>query len=212
MTENREEIRWKLSLLSELITVELEQHEGERKELEEKSDKYTQALFTSRNTAMAGIGFVIALWISLISIGAVPTENAWYIIIGIVAAAIIFFGINLLSYKIGDKYYSLDTVYRKYTLDMLNIKGWALGVSMKEDVNFSQILTITNFINVFVHVIAFSLQTKANELLNYDKPKLKDFRQYYEIAKNYNDQFKMLGLPNQNKEIETFMRKFETKK
>ena len=209
MSTDREEIRWKLQILSDLVSSTIETHEGERKKLEETWEKLERGLSEARNIWLGGIGFAIGIWISLISIGSVPKEQAWYIIIGMVLGFVIFVGINLYVGKMGRKFYVLDNKYEQDKLDLLKFEGWLLGRSMREDVTLEQIAILLIFMGVITQILSYDLKYLAHKTFKSEKPKKEDFQVTYELAKNNLAHIQSLGLKEECNRIESFIKEFE---
>jgi len=212
MSTDREEIRWKLQILSEMISTTIEVHEGERKKLEENWEKLETKLIEGRNIWLGGIGFAIGIWISLISIGSVPKEQAWYIIIGMIIGLVIFVGTNLYVGKLSGKFYDLDGKYEQDKIDLLKFEGWLLGRSMREDVTLEQIAILVIFIGVITQVISYDLKNLVHKTFKSGKPKKEDFQGAYELAKNNLTHIQSLGLKEEFSRIESFIKQFESAK
>ncbi|OLB91888.1 MAG: hypothetical protein AUH25_01655 [Thaumarchaeota archaeon 13_1_40CM_38_12] len=209
MSADREEIRWKLGLLLDSFTNTMEYHEGERSKIEETYDKIERTITEARNNWLAGIAFGIGTWISLIAIGYAPKEQAWYIIIGMVIGFAIFIGTNTHMGKLFVKFRVLDDKYEQDMLDLMRLKGWLQGRSMREDVTLQQIVLLVIFFSVFTKVISYEMEHLGHRILKLEKPKKEDFQQWYESAKTNLNNFQILGLKEECKRIESFIKEFE---
>ncbi|MGI0057173.1 MAG: hypothetical protein ACREAK_07345 [Nitrosarchaeum sp.] len=210
MSSDREEIRWKMQVLSEMMSNMLAEHKNEKEVLNNWLEMRNKSWIELRNTMLTGIGFGIGIWISLISIGIIDKMHAWFIVIGIASGAAIYIGINVYLFKVTKDIIPLVTLYEKQTYELIKLKGWIAGRSMREDVTRDLIELLGAFIVVSSQASVYEarqyVHTKFKEA---KKPNQEEFRDGYNIAKNHLDSFQIPGLNEAYSRIESFIKDFE---
>jgi len=211
MNEDREEIRWKLKNLHDMIDSSLEGHQKESEDFKNDWRELSTAFIHGRNTIIGGIGFGILLLISLISIEVIGNENTLYIPISIVVIIGIFLGINLYLNWLGKKYFELDEEYTKQILELLEFQGWMLGHSMREDIKFERIILLLYFVVAFGKASSYQLKYKAYNIFGGVEPDQSEFLEAYEIAKKNLQMFEPINV-KAVKRIKSFVQDFESHK
>lgn len=166
---------------------------------------------TARNSIMAGIGFGIGIIISLVSIEELGREYLAFVSYGLIAAAIVFIGTNLLLNISGKKYLSINTSYANDLLGLFELKGWFIGASIKDKPNKEQIDFLAKFTFVISLVISYNIQLKLQELFKVDNPEIKSIEDAYQIAKDNLEYYKKLDL-RIVKVVEKFVEEFGKRK
>ncbi len=182
----REEIRWKLSNIQNVVSTSIKEHEKERENFQSLWNDFFKQTIQGRNTMVGGIGFGILLAISLISIDALSDEYIWIVPIGIVIALVIFVAMNIFLNKHGKKYYKLDEEYQRQVLEVFGFQSWLTGYSLREDVHFDHILLLVYFTMMYTQAISYDIKMKAYEIFGTEKPNIGEFKQNYEQFKNKN--------------------------
>ena len=205
---DREEIRWKLKNLQEIISAVVDAHQSEQDNIIENWKETSNAVIKGRNTTLGAIGFGIILLVSLVSIGEIDRENVNYIPMAIIVAFVIYLGINAIVYKLGQKFYDISDEYNKDNLELLEFKGWIIGYSMREDVTFEQIKLLILFVQVITQSISYHLKNLGYKKLNSEKPDQDEFRTHYDNAKKYLKYFEKINVKLVGK-IKSFISEFE---
>ncbi len=205
---DREEIRWKLKNLQEIISAVVDAHQSEQDNIIENWKETSNAVIKGRNTTLGAIGFGIILLVSLVSIGEIDRENVNYIPMAIIVAFVIYLGINAIVYKLGQKFYDISDEYNKDNLELLEFKGWIIGYSMREDVTFEQIKLLILFVQVITQSISYHLKNLGYKKLNSEKPDQDEFRTHYDNAKKYLNYFEKINVKLVGK-IKSFISEFE---
>lgn len=216
MTENnelkkdREEIRWELDKIFEFLNWLFHLHQNEQKTFWEGYEKIHSGFIKGRNSIIAVVAFGIGVIISLVSIEELEREYVGFVVYGLIGAAIVFIGTNILLYFIGKKFVLLNEAYENDVTELLELKGWLLGASIKDKPNKEQIMFLTKFTFVISQVIGYNIGLKAQKLFKQDHPELKEVKEGYQIAKENLEHYKKLDLKIV-KTIEKFIKDFEKK-
>jgi len=212
MSSEREEIRWELDKIFEFVNWLITLHQSEQKSFWEQYEKTHSGLITARNSIIAGIGFGIGVIIGLISIGELERTFVDFLGFGLIVAGMVFIGTNVLLYLVGKKFQELYKAYENDILELLELKGWLLGASIKDrPQNKEQIIFLTEFTYVISQVIAHNIESKIHELLKKEIEELVDVNKPYVIAKKNIEHYKKLNLKIV-KTIEKFIDEFEKMK
>jgi len=212
MSSDREEIRWELDKIFEFVNWLINLHQSEQKTVWAQYEKTHSGGITVRNSIIAGIGFGIGVIISLVSIGELEREFVDFVVYGLIGAGIVFIGINVLLYFVGKKYQLLHLAYETDILELLELKGWLLGASIKDKPkNKEQIIFLTEFTFVISQVIGHNIQLKIQDLFKEEPQELKDVQKTYVIAKKNLEHYKKLDLKI-IKTIEKFVKDTTPKK
>ena len=210
MSSDREEVRWKFQILLDSLRRVHELLDNERKEYQENLYRSLTELKEIRNTFVAGIGSGIGIFLTLISIGNLPKEDTWYVIIGIVLAISVFVGFNVyLSYQYR-KYDSLRPKYFQILGDMAGLEGLLSTTSLNETVSKENTILLAKFIFVMGQVFVYELQYYAYNMIRMMKPDQDNFRESHATAKENLEAFKTIkSNKNYIERIELFIKIFE---
>lgn len=135
----------------------VEAHAQEAKSLMNEWRMQNAQALQARNSIAAGIGSGIAIWLTLISIGLVPKDQAWYIIIGIVIVIASYIGINNFIYTKGTKMFHLNTLYRQDLNELRELRGCLSAISMVENITEGDIITITALIYSITQAVSYQI-------------------------------------------------------
>ena len=205
---DREEIRWKLKNLQDIISAVVDAHQSEQDNIVESWKETSNAIIKGRNTVLGTIGFGIILLVSLVSIDEFNRDYVNYIPMAIVVAFVIFLGINVIVFKLGQKFYDISDEYSKDNLELLEFKGWIVGYSLREDVTFEQIKFLILFVQVMTQSISYHLKDLGYKKLRSEKPNQDEFRTHYGNAKKYLNYFEKINVKLVGK-IKSFINEFE---
>lgn len=185
--------------------------DDERKEYQENLYRGVIELKEIRNTFVAAIGSAIGIFLTLISIGSIPKENTWYIIIGIVGAISIFIGYNVYIATRYQKYDSLRPKYVQIIGDISSLEGLISTASLDDSMTGDNMKLLTAFTFLIGSVLMYELQYYAyNMTIQTTKPIQDDFRESYTLAKGNLDAFKKAPIFNKYiVRIELFIQMFE---
>lgn len=210
MSSDREEIRWRFQILLNSVKRVYAILDDERKEYQENLYHGILELKEIRNSFVAGIGSGIGIFLTLISIGSLPKENAGYVIIGIIGAISIFVGFNIYSSIQYRKYNTLQPKYMQILGDMASLEGLLSTTSLNENVSKENTILLTKFVFVIGQVFVYELQYYAHNMIRLIKPDQGDFRETFKLAKEDLDEFKSMTLvENYIPRIELFIKMFE---
>lgn len=209
MSSEKEEIRWELDKIFEFVNWIITLHQSEQNSFWEQYEHSHSGLITLRNSIIAGIGFGIGVIIGLISIGELERTYVDFLGFGLIVAGMVFIGTNVLLYLVGKKFQELYQAYENDVLELLELKGWLLGVSIKDKPqNKGQIIFLTEFTYVISILIAHNIESKIHELLKKEITELVDVQKAYAIAKKDFEDYKKIDLKIV-KTIEKFIDEFE---
>lgn len=209
MSSDREEIRWKFQIIIDMTNAALKIHEDARKETEEQALLLVHELEKIRNSFLAGIAFVIGLFVSLIAVGVFDKNYTWYVIIGIVAGLGIFVGFNWLAMR---EYMKSNQIYEKLQASEImasNLKSSILMKAIDENMTKDQVLLLIEFIGVLLQAISYNLGILNYKIFKTEKPAKTEYVKSYENAKSKLVIFKTLDLNDQIPVIESFIKEFE---
>ena len=210
MSSDREEIRWELDKILDFLNSLIQLHQSEQNVFWDIYEKIHSWFISGRNSIIAVIGFGIGIIISLVAIEELGREYVVLIVYGLVGASIVFVGINIFLNKIIKKYQIVNEAYAKDFLELLEIKGWLIGASIKDKPNKEQIMFLVKFTFVISQVISYNIQLKIQTVFKGDRPEIKGIEEAYQIAKEDLEHYKKLDLKIV-KTIEEFVRDFEKK-
>lgn len=210
MSIEREEIRWELDKIFEFVNYIIDLHENEKKSFWSNYEITHSSGIKIRNSIIAVIGFVIGVIISLISIRELESSYVDFIVYGFVIAFIIFFGTNILLYFVGRKYLELDNAYRKDVSELLELKGWLIGATIKDKPNKEQVMFLAKFTFVISQVIGYNIQLKTQNLFKVEPLELNEYQETIKTVKENLEHYKKLDLKIV-KTIEDFIKEFEKK-
>jgi len=208
MSSEREEIRWELDKIFEFLNSLLHLHQNEQKTIWDGYEKIHSGFIKGRNSIIAGVAFGIGIIISLVSIEELEREYVGFVVYGLIGAAIVFIGTNILLYFVGKKYQLLNEAYENDVTELLELKGWLLGASLKDKPNKEQIMFLTKFTFIISQVIGYNIQLKSKNLFKQAPPELKEVKVAHQIAKENLEHYKKLDLKIV-KTIEKFIKDFE---
>ena len=208
MSNEREEIRWELDKIFEFVNWLIHLHQNEQKTTWDNYEKIHSDRIKARNSIIAVIAFGIGVIISLVSIGELEKEYVGFVVYGLIGAAIVFVGTNVLLFIIGKKYQLLNEAYENDIMELLELKGWLLGASIKDKPNKEQIMFLTKFTFVISQVIGYNIQLKIQNLFKQNPPELNEIKEAHQIGKENLECYKKLDLKIV-KTIENFIQEFE---
>jgi len=145
---DREEIRWKLSNIQEVLAISRDEHEKEQENFQKAWKDLSEQLIRGRNTLVGGIGFGVLLIISLISIDSISNDYVWIIPVGIIVALVLYVIINIILKLQADKYYELDDEYQQQVLDLIEFESWYIGYSLRDEITADNIWFSLHFVVV----------------------------------------------------------------
>jgi len=209
MSSERKEIRWKFQILSDTLAWLLQISENEKRAFQEKWEKFDRGLTEIRNNLLAGIGFSIAIFISLISIGAIEDQHSWYVIIGLIAGIVVFVGVNGFLNKKYQSYFLVEEKFNQTINEFIWIRGYVSGKAFDEKVTNDDIILLTGFITILGSALTYELQNFAHNIMKFAKPNQDQFRENYLMAKNNLEKFRKINLPQYFQRIELFIKVFE---
>lgn len=211
MDDNRAEIRWKIQLLLELITLSLSQIEQEKEKYETSGKNLLAELEKIRNNILAFVGFIIILLLTLISIEIIEKEHVWYIIPLILIGGADYFGLNILAGKIYKPYPLIQEKFTEIDLALLHLRGYLTGVTIVEELTKEQVILLAAFISVIIQSYTYELGYYVVKILKSPKPQQEEYRKNYKLAKLNIEQFKKITTlkPEYVKKVESFIKEFE---
>jgi len=195
MTESdREEIRWKLDKIFSLLDSIIQIHQTEQKSYTDYWESLSTSIHQARNTLLAIIGFGIGVLISLITIDIFQKSDVNFIIYGLVAAGIIYFGSNIGLRLIYKKYQSLNELYEKDLIDLYEFQGGLIGDAISEEIKQDHLEFLKKIIHVVTQAMDYELRLKRYELFKEEKPDKKEYEDSIKIAKENLNYFKKMNL------------------
>lgn len=211
MTESdREEIRWKFQVMSEIISVAMKTLDEERKTSENSFVRRARELKEVRDRILSGISFGITFSLLLIILEILDKFYAIYSIIAIIIGIGIFIATNSYVFSYDKKYSALDDKFHQLLSSEANLlKGMIARYALDESIRKEDVMIILSFVTVYSQTISYELGHYSYQLFKKLKPDQELFRDAYSTAKPLIQIFKEFGFYTGTNRIEKFISDFE---
>ena len=209
MSSEREEIRWKFQVLVDSMENVIQILQNERTGFLDYLEKYVHERREIRNTILGMTAFGIVLLVSLISIKILQEDLVWMIIPAMVGGSIVYLIVQRDVYSTALKIHKLNSKYLIIIDDMLKIKGFFTGLSLREDTQKELILKLIQYSFVMPQIFAYEGANYAHDIIKSPKPNQEIFRETYNTIKQNLDEIKEIGIEPLNYKFDLFLKEFE---
>ena len=213
----REEIRWKFQVMLENQEMVRDHFENERRFINDRYQNSVKEVEKMRNYWFAGIGFFMTVFTAIILAKKLEDIYFLYPTIAGIGAFVIFFITNLQLQTTHVTYREVDDVYYGILKSvLLPVKGMISTYALIDNFSKDKIVLLIAYVSILNTVINYKLIQYMDEKLNLKQLNLKQFnleayRQHYELAKSFLNNFKNANYELGIEIIEEFIKNFEKK-
>jgi len=194
MSSEREEIRWKFQMLIDSMNNGIQLIENDRTGFLDYLEKYSHERKEIRNTLLGMIAFGIGLLVSLISIKIVEDSWVWLIIPALIGAATIYLITNFRVYYTALKINNLNSKCLLNINELIKLKGFFTGLSLREDLPKELILKLIPYSNYIGLIVIYELINYSHDIIKTPKANQELYRETFNWVKQSLDEIKEIGL------------------